>query len=148
MSSPSALLTTHVHSNQIQVLSVARLAIGGVAFFAPAFFTQRFFGFTQRTSSGSSATASTTSTKAGSPEETTLAIRLFATREVVFGLLLRDSSSSVVERALQVGLINSVLDIGATVFGFVEGNLSREIATAVGGFAALSALFQAYILNR
>lgn len=51
--------------------------------------------------------------KAGSPEESTLGIRLAGTRDLIFGLLLRDPASAVVERALQLGLINSVLDIVA-----------------------------------
>jgi len=147
MSSPSALLTVRANTTQIQILSLARVATGVSAFFAPAFFTQRFFGFTQRTTGESSATASTTTPKAGSPEETTLAIRLFGARDIALGLLLRDSASAVVERGLQIGLISSCLDILAAGLGFIEGNLSREIATTVAGISGGVAIFQAYILN-
>jgi len=42
----------------------------------------------------------------------------------------------------------SILDIAAAATGFIEGNLSREIATAVASSAGLVGLFQAYILNR
>jgi len=148
ISSPSALLTVHASSTQIQILSLARLATGLGAFFAPAFFTQKFYGFTQRTHAGASATASTTTPKAGSPEETTLAIRLFGARDIAIGLLLRDSASAVVERAVQIGFISSGLDILAAGLGFIEGNLSREIATAVATAAGVVGAFQAWILYR
>ena len=52
------------------------------------------------------------------------------------------SLSTTVQRVLQVGVINSILDIAATGLGFVEGNLSRETATSVGGFAALTGIYQ------
>jgi hypothetical protein len=65
--------------------------------------------------------------KAGSPEELTLAIRLFGSRDIALGLLLRDSASAVVERAVQIGLVSSGLDLAATAFGFVEGNISSEV---------------------
>ncbi|KAG0152193.1 hypothetical protein CROQUDRAFT_315484 [Cronartium quercuum f. sp. fusiforme G11] len=149
ISSPSALFTTHAHSTPIQILSVARLGIGLGAFIAPAFFSQTLFGFqstANKTSNNN--TVNSTSVKAGSPEELSVAIRLFGVRDIGLGLLLRDSASAVVERALQIGLIVDLLGLVSAGFGFVEGTLSQEIATAVGTVAAVFAGVQAYVLNR
>jgi hypothetical protein len=66
--------------------------------------------------------------KAGSPEELTLAIRLFGSRDIALGLLLRDSASAVVERAVQIGFVSSGLDLAATAFGFIEGTISTEVS--------------------
>jgi len=148
ISGPGSLLTVHASSTQIQILSIAKLAAGLTAFIAPAFFTQRVFGFTQRTTAGSSATASSTTPRSGSPEELSISVRMSGARDIGLGLLLRDSTSAVVTRALQIGVITDILDIIAAAGGFVEGNLSREVATAVAGTAAVLATFQLWILNR
>ncbi|KAH8928895.1 hypothetical protein BT69DRAFT_1346352, partial [Atractiella rhizophila] len=81
-------------------------------------------------------------------EELTLALRLFGAREIGLGLLLRDSSSVVIQRALQICAISDAIDIVAAGVGFIEGSLSREIATAVGGLGAVLSAYSLWILNR
>ncbi|EGG09915.1 uncharacterized protein MELLADRAFT_60915 [Melampsora larici-populina 98AG31] len=149
LSSPSALFTTHAYSTHIQILSVARLGLGLGALIAPAFFSQTLFGFQSlgnKTSNNN--TANNTSVRAGSPEELSVAIRLFAVRDIGLGLLLRDSASAVVERSLQVGMIVDLLSVLSAGIGFIEGTLSQEVATAVGTVGAVMAGVGAYVLNR
>lgn len=50
-------------------------------------------GFTTRSTSGSSATATSTTAKLGAPEETLQAIRLVGSRDIILGLALRDSTA-------------------------------------------------------
>lgn len=55
-------------------------------------------------------------------------------------------SSIVVERAVELGFISSVIDLIATGYSFfVEGSLSPEVATASATVAAIGAAFQYYI---
>lgn len=86
-------------------------------------------GFTTRQTSGAGATANTTTAKPGAPEETLSAIRLAGSRDIVLGLALRDSTSIVVERALELGFISSVIDALAVAYGFfIEGSISPEVS--------------------
>ncbi|KAL7007015.1 hypothetical protein EMMF5_003241 [Cystobasidiomycetes sp. EMM_F5] len=133
-------------STSIQVLSGLRIAAGLSAFIAPAFLTNKLYGFTTRSTSGSSATATSTTAKLGAPEETLQAIRLVGSRDIILGLALRDSTAIVVERAVELGFISSVIDLIATGYSFfVEGSLSPEVATASATVAAIGAAFQYYI---
>ncbi|CAH7670183.1 hypothetical protein BY996DRAFT_4582054 [Phakopsora pachyrhizi] len=145
ISSPSSLLTTQAYSTHIQLLSITRLGLGIGAFIAPALFTQNIFGFQKRELKKGSSTANPS---AGSPEELSVAIRLFGARDIGLGLLLRDSATAVVERALQIGTLVDVLTAGSAAFGYLEGSLSQEIATAVGVVGLVLAGFQTYILNK
>jgi len=132
-------------SNTIQVLSVARIAAGLSAFVAPAFLSQKLYGFSTRQTSGSSATTNSTTARPGAPEETVTALRLAGSRDIVLGLALRDSTSIVVERALELGFISSVIDLVATAYAFfIEGSLSPETATASGVVAAVGTALQYY----
>ncbi|SCV69003.1 BQ2448_2023 [Microbotryum intermedium] len=150
-SSPGSLLTVNASSTPIQVLSVAKVAAGLAAFIAPAFFTTRAFGFSASkgpngVSVGGSVGSNTTNP--GNESELSVAVRLFGARDIALGLLLRDSTSAVVVRALQVGVIADSLDILAAGLGWIEGNLSPEVATAVGSIGAVLSAYQLWILNR
>lgn len=48
-------------------------------------------------------TANTATPASGSPSESALAVRLVAARDIALGLLMRDTTASVVVRALQAG---------------------------------------------
>ncbi|KAK4704272.1 hypothetical protein P7C70_g1933, partial [Phenoliferia sp. Uapishka_3] len=150
-SSPSSLLTVHASSTSIQVLSVLKIGTGLAAFIAPSLYASRAFGFSASkgpggASAGISVGANTT--KPGDEAEQSLAIRLFGARDIALGLLLRDSTAAVVTRALQVGAIADAFDVLAVVLGWVEGNLSPEVATAVGAVSASVGAYQLWILNR
>ncbi|ORY61931.1 hypothetical protein BCR35DRAFT_355160 [Leucosporidium creatinivorum] len=150
-SSPSSLITVHASSTPIQILSVARIAAGLGAFIAPAFFTSRAFGFTASKGPGGVSVGGSVghnTTNPGNESELSVAVRLFGARDIALGLLLRDSTAAVVTRALQVGVIADSLDILAAALGFIEGNLSTEVATAVAGIGAATAAAQLWILNR
>ncbi|KAI7955546.1 hypothetical protein MJO29_006945 [Puccinia striiformis f. sp. tritici] len=147
ISSPSALFTTQAYSTHIQLLSIARLGLGLGAFIAPALFTQNIFGFTKTRDVNSNNTNNSTPS-AGSPEELSIAVRLFGARDIGLGLLLRDSASAVVERGLQMGCLADILSVCGAGFGYIEGTLSQEVATGVGLVGLVLAGFQAYILNK
>ncbi|KAK4053826.1 hypothetical protein OIV83_001482 [Microbotryomycetes sp. JL201] len=151
ISSPSSLLTVHASSTPIQILSIARIAAGLGAFIAPAFFTQRAFKFSANKTGGGVQVGGSighNTTQPGQDSELGLAVRLFATRDFVLGLLLRDSTAAVVTRALQAGLISSLLDLAAAGLGYVEGTLSPETGGAIALVGGLGAALQFYILNR
>ena len=80
-------------STPIQILSVARISAGIAAFIAPGFLTNKVYGFTTRQTHGAGVTANTTTAKPGAPEETLQAARLVASRDIVLGLALRDSTA-------------------------------------------------------
>merc|ERR1711977_460714 len=148
VSSPSTFFRVQGLSTPIQVLSVLRIGAGLSAFVAPAFLTSKLYGFTTRQTSGSGVTANTTTAKPGAPEETVTALRLAGTRDIVLGLALRDSTAVVVERALELGLISSVLDLVATAYSFfLEGSLSPEVATASGAVALAGSALQYFLLR-
>ncbi|KAM0753852.1 hypothetical protein T439DRAFT_322737 [Meredithblackwellia eburnea MCA 4105] len=151
ISSPASLLTVHTSSTSIQVLSLIRITAGLGAFIAPALFASRTFGFSAskgRAGAAAGVSVGANTTHPGDAAEQSLAIRLFGSRDIALGLLLRDSTAAVVTRAIQVGVISDVLDLVASVLGWVEGNLSPEVATASGGLAAVGAAFQIWVLNR
>ncbi|KNZ43933.1 uncharacterized protein VP01_96g9 [Puccinia sorghi] len=133
------------YSTHIQLLSIARLGLGLGAFIAPALFTQNVFGFTKTRSVNDSNSSNPSS---GSPEELSIAVRLFGARDIGLGLLLRDSASAVVERGLQMGCLADLLSICGAGFGYMDGTLSQEVATGVGLVGLVLAGFQAYILNK
>jgi len=149
LSSPSTFFRVQGLSTPIQILSVARISAGVAAFIAPAFLTNKVYGFTTRQSHGAGVTANTTTAKPGAPEETLQAARLVASRDIVLGLALRDSTSIVVERALELGFISSVIDAVAVAYGyFVEGSLSPEVASSAGTIAAIGIALQYYCRAR
>lgn len=150
ISPPSSLFTTQAYSTHIQLLSIARLGLGLGAFIAPTLFTQNVFGFNnhRRRNLSDGQSTSNSNPSAGSSEELSIAVRLFGARDIGLGLLLRDSTSAVVERALQIGCLADVLSICGAGFGYIEGTLSQEVASAVGLVGVVLAGFQAYILNR
>lgn len=92
LSSPSTFFRVQGLSTPIQILSVARISAGVAAFIAPAFLTNKVYGFSTRQSHGAGVTANTTTAKPGAPEETLQAARLVASRDIVLGLALRDST--------------------------------------------------------
>ncbi|GAA5822811.1 hypothetical protein JCM11251_004388 [Rhodosporidiobolus azoricus] len=65
----------------------------------------------------------------------------------ITGLLMRDTTSAVVVRALQADVLVSIFDTAAAAFGYVEGTLSKETATGVAGFALSFAAAAAWILS-
>ncbi|KAK4058819.1 hypothetical protein OIO90_000265 [Microbotryomycetes sp. JL221] len=151
ISSPSSLLTVHASSTPIQILSIARIAAGLGAFIAPAFFTQRAFKFSANKSGGGvqvGGSVGHNTTQPGNESEMSLAVRLFATRDFILGLLLRDSSAAVVTRVLQAGLISSLLDVAAAGLGYVEGTLSPETGGAVALVGGIGSIYSYWILNR
>lgn len=151
ISSPSSLLTVHASTTSINVLSALKITAGLAAFIAPSLYASRAFGFSaSKTRGGASAGISmgANTTQPGDEAEQSLAIRLFGARDIALGLLLRDSTAAVVTRALQVGVIADGFDVLAVVLGWVEGNLSPEVATAVGVIAASTGAFQLWVLNR
>ncbi|GAA5894795.1 hypothetical protein JCM6882_006682 [Rhodosporidiobolus microsporus] len=83
----------------------------------------------------------------GNESELSIAVRHTAARDVVLGLVMRDTTSAVVVRALQADILVSVFDTAAAAFGYVEGTLSKETATGVAGFALSFAAFGLYILQ-
>ncbi|KAK9893425.1 hypothetical protein P389DRAFT_175485 [Cystobasidium minutum MCA 4210] len=148
-SSPSTFFRVQGLSTPIQVLSVLRIGAGLATFIAPAFIQSKLYGFTTRQTTGAGATANSTTAKPGAPEETVTAIRLAGSRDIVLGLALRDSTSIVVERAIELGFISSVIDALATAYSFfIEGSISPETATASGTVAAIGIAFQYYLRTR
>ncbi|PLW17395.1 hypothetical protein PCANC_14641 [Puccinia coronata f. sp. avenae] len=107
--------------------------------------TSSVFGFTRTRSVNDS---NNSNPSAGSPEELSIAVRLFGARDIGLGLLLRDSASAVVERGLQMGCLADILSICGAGFGYIEGTLSQEVASGVGLVGLVLAGFQAYILNK
>jgi len=136
-------------STPIQILSIARISAGVAAFIAPAFLTNKVYGFSTRQTHGAGTTANSTVAKPGAPEETLQAARLVASRDIVLGLALRDSTSIVVERALELGFLSSVIDLVAVAYGyFVESSMSPEVASAGASIAAIGVAFQYYCRAR
>ncbi|GAA5840954.1 hypothetical protein JCM5353_003699 [Sporobolomyces roseus] len=154
LSSPSSWLTLQTHQR-----SVNKIGTGLAGFLAPAFcastkgpFRYGSRGFSASTKSGSQgATASVSvghnTTQPGDASELAIAVRLTAARDIILGLLMRDSTAAVVTRAVQADLITDVLDIAAAALGWIEGGLSRESALSVAGFAGSAAALSLYILN-
>ena len=60
---------------------------------------------------------------------------------------MRDTTASVVVRALQADIFVSLLEIASTAAGYIEGTLSQETAISVAGFSAVFASFGLWILN-
>ncbi|MBW0495257.1 hypothetical protein O181_034972 [Austropuccinia psidii MF-1] len=145
ISSPSALFTVHTCSTHIQLLSIARLGVGLGAFFAPTLFTQNVFGFQKR---HKQIAQSSHNPEAGSPEELSLAVRFFGARDIGLGLLLRDQAASIVQRGVQVGCLVDILSIFGAGFGYLDGSLSQEVASAVGVVSLVLTGIQVYILNK
>ncbi|GAA5978359.1 hypothetical protein JCM10908_004327 [Rhodotorula pacifica] len=150
LSSPSALITANAASTSINVYSIAKIGLGLAGLLLPAFTTTTStpFKFAARGQfKASKPTANTATPAAGSPSESALAVRLVAARDIALGLLLRDTTASVVVRALQADIFVSLLEIASTAAGYIEGTLSQETALSVAGFSAVFASFGLWILN-
>ncbi|GAA5894817.1 hypothetical protein JCM6882_006686 [Rhodosporidiobolus microsporus] len=147
ISSPASLLTTGANSTAINVYSVAKIGVGLAGFFAPALCASSKTPFKYASRAFSRTANTTPNPPAGNESELSIAVRLTAARDVVLGLLMRDTTSAVVVRALQADILVSVLDTAAAAFGYVEGTLSKETATGVAGFALSFAAFGLYILQ-
>ncbi|GAA5822829.1 hypothetical protein JCM11251_004392 [Rhodosporidiobolus azoricus] len=148
ISSPSALLTTGANSTAINIYSIAKIGVGLAGFFAPALCasSKTPFKFGSRAFNRSASTT-TANPAPGGEAELSIAVRLTAARDIVLGLLMRDTTSAVVVRALQADVLVSIFDTAAAAFGYVEGTLSKETATGVAGFALSFAAFASYILS-
>ena len=79
--------------------------------------------------------------------EGAVSARMLGSRDIAIGLLLRDVSSAVVARALQVSVLTDVLDLAAAAWGYFEGSLTQEVALSVAGVASATGAFSLYILN-
>ncbi|GAA5852910.1 hypothetical protein JCM3766R1_004893 [Sporobolomyces carnicolor] len=159
LSSPSSWLTLQTHQRSVNLLSIIKIGTGLAGFLAPAFcastktpFRYGSRGFGASTRSGpQGATASVSvghnTTRPGDASELAIAVRLTAARDIILGLLMRDSTAAVVTRAVQADLITDILDIAAAGLGWIEGGLSKESALSVVGFAGSAAALSLYILN-
>lgn len=136
----STLFSVNKSSTAVQTLSAIKLVAGLSAFIAPAFFSARAYRF--KGLGTNTSTVVTTSTGEGA-----VSARMLGSRDVAVGLLLRDASSAVVARALQVSVLTDALDLAAAAWGYFEGSLSQEVALSVSGVAAVTGAFSLYILN-
>ncbi|GAA6047647.1 hypothetical protein JCM3770_001607 [Rhodotorula araucariae] len=150
LSSPASLLTANASSTGINIYSLLKIGIGATGLLLPAFATTTSTPFKYAARGqlkASKPTANTTTPAAGSPSEGALAVRLTAARDVVLGLLMRDTTAAVVVRALQADVVISILDILSAGAGYVEGTLSKELALSTAGFAGSFLAYGLYLLN-
>ncbi|GAA6005022.1 uncharacterized protein JCM10292_002601 [Rhodotorula paludigena] len=150
LSSPASLLTANASSTGINIYSILKIGIGATGLFLPAFATSTTTPFKYAARGqikASKPTANTVNPAPGSPQEGALAVRLTAARDVVIGLLMRDTTAAVVVRALQADAIISILDILSAGAGFLEGSLSRELALGTAGFAGSFLAYALYLLK-
>ncbi|BGP45871.1 hypothetical protein JCM10450v2_001706 [Rhodotorula kratochvilovae] len=151
LSSPSSLLTANASSTGINIYSILKIGIGATGLLLPAFATTTSTPFKSDAARGqlkaSKPTANTVNPAPGSPSEGALAVRLTAARDVVLGLLLRDTTAAVVVRALQADVVISILDILSAGAGYLEGTLSKELALSTAGFAGSFLAYGLYLLN-
>ncbi|GAA6004690.1 hypothetical protein JCM10207_000983 [Rhodosporidiobolus poonsookiae] len=148
LSSPASLITVNAQSTPINIYSILKIGVGLSGLLAPALCASSKTPF-KYASRSFSRTASTTTANPppGNEAELSLSVRLTAARDIVLGLLMRDTTAAVVVRALQADILISVLDTAAAAAGYVEGTLSKETATGVAGFALSFAAFGLYILQ-
>ncbi|GAA5848224.1 hypothetical protein JCM8547_004449 [Rhodosporidiobolus lusitaniae] len=145
LSSPASLITVNAQSTPINIYSIAKIGVGLTGLLAPAFAASTNLPF-KYSARGINRPANTTA-NADLVQSSSLGVRLTAARDIVLGLLMRDTTAAVVVRALQADILASILDTAAAASGYIEGSLSKETATGVAGFALSFAAFGLYILQ-
>ncbi|BGP13762.1 hypothetical protein JCM10213_006407 [Rhodosporidiobolus nylandii] len=146
LSSPASLITVNAQSTPINIYSILKIGVGLSGLLAPAFCASSKTPFKYASRAFNRSTANTTQSP-NADSELSLGVRLTASRDIVLGLLMRDTTAAVVVRALQADILCSFIDTAAAAAGYIEGTLSKETATGVAGFALSFAAFGFYILQ-
>lgn len=101
----------------VTLLSTLRIAVGTASFLLPGFTSQMFMF--------------------SIPDTSLLAVRLWASRDALLGvLLLTAKTPEARRRALMAGIAVDALDIASCAIGYFKGEIDAKPIVAFGGGAA------------